>query len=108
MKASACFAISALRSCMSLTTFTSPNVSPDTCVEINRPIGTARLVHAHTQIHGASAARVVLEKTRRGDRQTGMEIWHYLFRQERARDDPAAYKHDEHQEEDEEIYISEA
>jgi len=34
-----------------------------------------------------------------------MEIWHYLFRQERDRDDPAAYKHDEHQEEDEEIYI---
>uniref|UniRef100_A0A0A8Z840 Uncharacterized protein n=1 Tax=Arundo donax TaxID=35708 RepID=A0A0A8Z840_ARUDO len=30
MKASACFAISDLRSCMSLTTFTSPSVSPDT------------------------------------------------------------------------------
>ena len=59
-------------------------MSPLTPVEI-----AARLVHAHTQIHGASAARVVLEKTRRGDRQTGMEIWRYLFGQERARDDPA-------------------
>jgi hypothetical protein len=56
MKASACFAISDLRSCMSLTTFSSPNVSPDTYTQM----GTTRLIHALRrtartldEIHGA-------------------------------------------------------
>jgi hypothetical protein len=80
MKASACFAISALRSCMSLTTFTSPNVSPDTY----RSIVATRLIHAHTDETCGFLAKLVAgcwERREGCDRpETGMEIWHYLFR----------------------------